>query len=235
MEQSRRDGATAAEGEIVVVIDDDAGVRNALRSLLRSAGFQIETFASVGEFMNPPPSDKVGCLVLDVRLPDISGLDFQTEIGRLRMNLPIVFMTGHGDIPMTVKAMRAGAIDFLAKPFLDQEMLDAVAKALALSRRVREEERGHAEQRKRFATLSPREREIMAHVVTGLMNKQIAHIVGLSEITVKIHRGNVMRKMNVRSLPDLVRVSQVLGLDHAQADPDKDPAQMVPVHRDTSV
>jgi len=235
MDKSGPGGPNAAEAEIVVVIDDDAGVRSALRSLLRSAGFQIETFASVAAFMNPPPAAQVGCLILDVRLPDISGLDFQAEIDRLRMNLPIVFMTGHGDIPMTVKAMRAGAIDFLAKPFLDQEMLDAVAKALAHSRRVREEERGIAEQRRRFETLSPREREIMAHVVTGLMNKQIAHVVGLSEITVKIHRGNVMRKMNVRSLPDLVRASQVLGPERPSADPDQSTPEARPVTRDTSV
>ena len=199
-------------GPVVLVVDDDASVRGALDSLFRSIGLRVQLFASAAELLAAKLPDAESCLVLDVRLPGVSGLDFQTQLARESNNIPIVFMTGHGDIPMSVRAMKAGAVDFLAKPFRDQDMLDAVTAALEHDRKRRESERQVGDLKALYATLSPREREIMGHVTAGLMNKQVAAAVGLSEITVKIHRGNVMRKLKARSLADLVRMAEALGV-----------------------
>lgn len=197
---------------VVLVVDDDASVRGALDSLFRSVGLRVQLFASAAELLAAKLPDVESCLVLDVRLPGVSGLDFQTQLARESNNIPIIFMTGHGDIPMSVRAMKAGAVDFLAKPFRDQDMLDAVTVAIEHDRKRRESERQVGDLKALYATLSPREREIMGHVTAGLMNKQVAAEVGLSEITVKIHRGNVMRKLKARSLADLVRMAEVLGV-----------------------
>ncbi len=205
-------GKGEVTGPVVLVVDDDAAVRGALDSLFRSVGLGVRLFASAAELLAAKLPDAESCLVLDVRLPGVSGLDFQTQLARDSNNIPIIFMTGHGDIPMSVRAMKAGAVDFLAKPFRDQDMLDAVALAIEHDRKRRESERQVGDLKALFATLSPREREIMGHVTAGLMNKQVAAAVGLSEITVKIHRGNVMRKLKARSLADLVRMAEVLGV-----------------------
>jgi FixJ family two-component response regulator len=197
---------------MVLVVDDDASVREAMQRLFRSVGLQAEVFASAAEFIRTKLADVPSCLVLDVRLPGLSGLDFQTELAKADIKVPIVFMTGHGDIPMTVKAMKAGAIEFLAKPFRDQDMLDAVRLGLERDRARREGERGIADMRARFATLTPREQEVMAFVTAGLMNKQIAGEMQLAEITVKLHRGSVMRKMGAKSLADLVRMAELVGI-----------------------
>lgn len=196
----------------VVIVDDDPAVRVALDSLFRSVGLATRIFAAPADLLAAPPPEGPGCLVLDVRLPGLSGLDVQDQLARIGTGLPIVFMTGHGDIPMTVRAMKAGAVDFLAKPFRDQDMLDAVAAAIGRDRARRAESAALDGLRARFETLTPREREVMGHVVTGLMNKQVAGLMGLSEITVKIHRGHAMRKMDARSLADLVRQAEALGL-----------------------
>jgi FixJ family two-component response regulator len=195
---------------VVVIVDDDAAVRDALDSLFRSIGLRTLSFASPAELLQGTVPDGPGCLILDVRLPGISGLDLQEQLVRHGIALPIVFMTGHGDIPMSVRAMKAGAVDFLPKPFRDQDMLDAVAAAIERDILRRAGASALDEVRTRYATLTPREREVMAHVASGLMNKQVAGLLGLSEITVKIHRGNVMRKMGVRTLADLVRQAQAL-------------------------
>jgi len=197
---------------VVFVMDDDSSVRDAMSSLFRSVGLKVELFASPAEFLRAPPADGPNCLVLDVRLPGLSGLDFQSDLERAGIHIPIVFMTGHGDIPMAVKAMKAGAVEFLAKPFRDQDMLDAVRAALAsdLARRERDKTATHL--RANFERLTAREQEIMTLVATGLMNKQIAAEIGVSEITVKFHRGNVTRKMGARSIAELVRMADVLGL-----------------------
>jgi FixJ family two-component response regulator len=204
----------AKKGEVtvpvVLVVDDDASVRGALDSLFRSVGLRVQLFASAAELLAAKLPDVESCLVLDVRLPGVSGLDFQTQLARDGNAIPIIFMTGHGDIPMSVRAMKAGAVDFLAKPFRDQDMLDAVTLAIEHDRKRRESDRQVGDLKALYATLSPREREIMGHVTAGLMNKQVAAEVGLSEITVKIHRGNVMRKLKARSLADLVRMAEVL-------------------------
>lgn len=197
---------------LVVVVDDDAAVRDALDSLLRSVGLQTRVLGAPSELLQAVLPDVPGCIVLDVRLPGISGLDLQGQLGAQGIHLPIVFMTGHGDIPMTVRAMKAGAVDFLAKPFRDQDMLDAVSAAIKRDTRRRQDMAARGSLEARYATLTPREREVMAHVVAGLMNKQVAGELHLSEITVKIHRGNVMRKMGVRSLADLVRHAEALGV-----------------------
>jgi FixJ family two-component response regulator len=197
-------------GPLVIVVDDDPSIREALQSLFRSVGLQTETFASTSALAERGPVDVESCLVLDVRLPGVSGLDFQTQLAASGREMPVVFMTGHGDIPMSVRAMKAGAVDFLSKPFRDQDMLDAVAAALDRDRRRRRERQELAALQARYAALTPREREVMAHVVTGLMNKQIAAEIGLSEITVKIHRGSMMRKMAARSVPALVRMAEAL-------------------------
>ncbi|KJV36768.1 response regulator transcription factor [Luteibacter yeojuensis] len=198
---------------VVCVVDDDQAVREALASLFRSVGLAVATFGSAADFLARENAAAPGCLVLDVRLPGVSGLDFQSQLAAMENSLPIVFMTGHGDIPMSVRAMKAGALDFLAKPFRDQDMLDAVAAAIERDAASRRETHALSAVRTAYASLTPREREVMRHVTAGLMNKQVGALLGLSEITVKIHRGNVMRKMGVRSLADLVRHAEALG-DH---------------------
>ncbi len=197
---------------VVFIVDDDASVREAMQRLFRSVGLRAEVFASASEFLRSKPADVPSCLVLDVRLPDLSGLDFQTELTKADIQIPIVFMTGHGDIPMTVKAMKAGAIEFLPKPFRDQDMLDAVRLGLERDRARRENQRGMADMQARVASLTPREQEVMALVTAGLMNKQIAGEMRLAEVTVKLHRGSVMRKMGAKSLADLVRMADIVGI-----------------------
>jgi FixJ family two-component response regulator len=196
----------------VIVIDDDSAVREALQSLLRSVGLRVEAFGSAQEYLNAKLSDGPACLILDVRLPGRSGLDFQNELARADISTPIIFITGHGDIPMSVQAMKAGAIEFLTKPFRDQDLLDAVHFALERDRSRRENEKAVSALRERFASLTPREREVLALVVTGRLNKQIAADIGTSEITVKVHRSNVMRKMRAGSFASLVRMADALGL-----------------------
>jgi FixJ family two-component response regulator len=204
---------TAAETKpIVYVVDDDASLRDALERLFRSVGLQAKTFASAPEFLRNPLADGPSCLVLDVRLPGLSGLDFQAELLKADIDIPIVFMTGHGDIPMTVRAMKAGAIEFLPKPFRDQDMLDAVQTGLERDRDRRRSASDTAKLKASFATLTSREQEIMGLVTAGLMNKQIAGQIGVSEITVKVHRGSVMRKMGAKSLAELVRMADALGI-----------------------
>ncbi|WP_103308691.1 MULTISPECIES: response regulator transcription factor [unclassified Pseudomonas] len=195
---------------IVYIVDDDAPLCQSLGSLLRSIGLQVHLFGSVAQFMNHPRPEQPSCLVLDVRLQGTSGLDCQRELAAANVQLPIVFMTGHGDIAMTVRAMKAGAVDFLAKPFREQDLIDAVTAAHHQDRQRRDAERGHQQVLDRYTTLTPRERQVMALAVSGLMNKQIAGELGLSEITVKIHRGQAMRKMCAHSFADLVRMAQVL-------------------------
>ena len=200
----------------VFVVDDDASVREALDSLFRSVGLGAKTFGSAAEFLQNKLQNKLpdtpSCLVLDVRLPGLSGLDFQAELAAAGHHIPIIFMTGHGDIPMTVKAMKAGAVEFLPKPFRDQDMLDAVIRALSQDRKRRDGDKAVSRLRQLFETLTPREREVLTHVTAGLMNKQIAHTLQVSEITVKIHRGHLMKKMEARSLADLVRMAETLGI-----------------------
>jgi FixJ family two-component response regulator len=203
--------ANTAE-KIVFIIDDDAAVRETLGSLFRSVGSRVEVFGSAHEFLNSKLRDVVSCLVLDVRLPGVSGLDFQAELADAGIRIPIIFMTGHGDIPMSVKAMKAGAVDFLAKPFRDQDILDAVAKALERDQKRRDNEKVVSDLRIVFDTLTSREREVMALVTAGLMNKQIAAELGVSEITVKVHRAHMMRKMRARSLIDLAKMADLLGI-----------------------
>lgn len=201
----------------VFVIDDDADLREALSSLFRSVGLQVKALATAPEFLQIKLPEGPTCLVLDVRLPGLSGLDFQAELTRAKIDIPIVFMTGHGDIPMTVRAMKAGAVEFLPKPFRDQDMLDAVQTGLERDRGRRKNASETAKLKASFDTLTAREQEIMGLVTTGLMNKQIAGRLGVSEITVKVHRGSVMRKMNARSLADLVRMADALGVRRAPA------------------
>ena len=201
---------------IVFVIDDDPSMRKALTNLFRSVGLRAEVFGSAREWLESKLPEVARCLVLDIRLPGPSGLDFQAELAKANIQIPIIFMTGHGDIPMTVKAMKAGAVDFLTKPFRDQDMLDAVAVAIERDRTRRKEEKIVAELRAVFETLTTRERDVLALVASGLMNKQIAAEIGLAEITVKIHRGHLMRKMGARSLADLVRMAEMLGIRRAK-------------------
>jgi FixJ family two-component response regulator len=203
----------AVESEaIVFVVDDDPSMRKALSNLFRSVGLRAEVFGSARELLDSELPEVASCLVLDIRLPGPSGLDFQAELAKANIQIPIIFMTGHGDIPMTVKAMKAGAVDFLTKPFRDQDMLDAVAIAIDRDRTRRKDEKIVAELRAVFETLTARERDVLALVASGLMNKQIAAEIGLAEITVKIHRGHIMRKMGAKSLADLVRMAEMLGV-----------------------
>ena len=201
-----------APTQLVFVIDDDASIRDAISRLLHAIGLTVRTFGSAREFLQHRLPDIPACLVLDVRLPGLSGLDFQAELAKANLNIPIIFMTSHGDVPMSVKAMKAGALDFLTKPFRDQDMLDAVTMALERDRKRRESERTVSDLRAHFESLTAREREVMGFVTAGLMNKQIAAEIGLSEITVKIHRGHMMKKMGARSLADLVRIAEALGI-----------------------
>ena len=197
---------------VVLVVDDDPSLREALGRLFRSVDLESRLFSSVAELLLHKFPDVPCCLVLDIRLPGVSGLDFQTQLANSKIHVPIIMMTGHGDIPMSVRAMKGGAVDFLTKPFRDQDILDAVAHAIERDRERRDSDKTHAELRERFETLTPREREIMELVTAGLMNKQVAGELGLSEITVKIHRGHLMSKMAVRSLADLVRAGEALEL-----------------------
>jgi FixJ family two-component response regulator len=197
----------------VLVIDDDPDLRASVGRLLRSVGLQTELFASISDFLKSDPPDGPTCLVLDVRLPGQSGLDFQRELAASRRELPIIFITGHGDIPMSVQAMKGGAVEFLTKPFRDQDLLDAIKVALDRDRTRREADASLRALRQRFDALTPREREIMIHVVRGRLSKQIAGDIGISETTVKVHRSNLMRKMGVRSLPELGRVADKLKLN----------------------
>ena len=202
--------AEQTDQPLVHVIDDDPSLRSALESLFRSVGTEVRTYGSAREFLDAKRPDRPGCLVLDIRLPGTSGLDFQSQLGELGIGLPVVLMTGHGDIPMSVRGMKAGAVDFLPKPFRDQDMLDAVAAAIERDRRDRTVSAQNEALQTRYATLSPREQQVMALVTAGRLNKQAAFELELSEITVKIHRGSAMRKMGARTLPDLVRMAEAL-------------------------
>ena len=196
---------------IVFIVDDDPLVRGSVSSLLRSVGLQTRVFGTTSEFLQDKRPPLPSCLVLDVRLPGVSGLDFQAELSSRNIHIPIIFMTGHGDIPMTVRAMKAGAVEFLTKPFREQDMLDAVKLALQRDQSRIESEKAWSGLKSSFGTLTPREREIMALVASGLMNKQVAGKIGVSEVTVKVHRGRIMQKMGARSLADLVRMAEALG------------------------
>ena len=212
-ERSKSSPEPASAGEpVVFIIDDDASMRRALSNLFQSVGLEVEVFGSAPEMLQSKLPDVASCLVLDIRLPGLSGLDFQTELAKANIRIPIIFMTGHGDIPMTVRAMKGGALDFLTKPFRDQDMLDAVVTAIDRDRKRREAEKVVTTLQALFETLTSREREVLTLVASGLMNKQIAAELGLAEITVKIHRGHIMKKMGARSLADLVRTAETLGI-----------------------
>ena len=202
--------------ELVYVVDDDAGVRDSLSRLLRSVGMEVAMYGSVADFARARRPDVCSCLLLDVRLQGASGLDLQDQLNRDGVPLPVVFMTGFGDIPMTVRAMKGGAVDFLAKPFREQDLLDAVHQALARDRERRAKSHAHEALATRYAALTPREKQVMALAVSGLMNKQIAGETGTSEITVKIHRGNAMRKMEAKTFADLVRMAEALDITHGR-------------------
>ena len=197
---------------MVFVVDDDASMRGAVSNLIRSVGFQVEAFTSAQEFLASTRPDTPCCLILDVRLPQVSGLDIQAELTKAQIHIPIIFVTGHGDVPMSVKAMKAGAVEFLTKPFRDQDLLDAVKVALERSRVSRTNEKAISELKTKFQTLTPREQQVMAWVTGGYLNKQIAAEIGVTEITVKVHRGNVMRKFGTKSLAELVKISDILGI-----------------------
>jgi FixJ family two-component response regulator len=202
---------------VVLVVDDDASVREAIRDLLQSVDLRVELFRSPATFLQADLPDAPCCIVLDVRLPGQSGLELQAELVREDVRVPIIFLTGHGDVPMTVRALKAGAIDFLEKPFREQDLLDAVSIAIDIDRKRRNDDAKRMDVRARYEALTGREQQIMKSATDGLLNKQIAYQLGISEITVKIHRGNVMRKMGAKSLPDLVRMVAALGLDSARS------------------
>jgi len=197
---------------MVFVVDDDASMRGAVSNLIRSVGFQVEAFTSAQEFLASTRPDTPCCLILDVRLPQVSGLDIQAELTKAQIHIPIIFVTGHGDVPMSVKAMKAGAVEFLTKPFRDQDLLDAAKVALERSRVSRTNEKAISELKTKFQTLTPREQQVMAWVTGGYLNKQIAAEIGVTEITVKVHRGNVMRKFGTKSLAELVKMADILGI-----------------------
>ena len=199
-----------SERAVVHIVDDDASMRCALEGLFESVGLETRTYAAAGEFLAARPVDKPGCIVIDVRLPDMNGLDFHAQLIQSGVRLPVVMITGYGDIPMTVRAMKRGAVDFLSKPLHDQDMLDAVMAAIERDRRRRTVDGDVSQMRQRFGTLSPREQQVMLLVTAGKMNKEVAGDLGISEITVKIHRGAAMRKMGARTLPDLVRMAELV-------------------------
>jgi FixJ family two-component response regulator len=196
----------------VFIIDDDRGMRQAVQDLVESVGLRAESFATGQEFLGRQPTSNPSCLVLDVRLPQMSGLDFQRQLTEIGMQIPIIFITAHGDVPMSVRALKSGAVEFLTKPFRDQDLLDAIQQALQRDRAAREQQADILDVHERYQTLTPREREVMALVVSGLLNKQIASEIGASEATVKIHRGNLMQKMQAESLIELVRMADKLKL-----------------------
>jgi FixJ family two-component response regulator len=197
---------------LVFIVEDDESMRRALSNLFQSVGLEVQLFGSAAEMLQGELPDVASCLVLDIRLPGLSGLDFQSELARANINIPIIFMTGHGDIPMSVRAMKGGAVDFLTKPFRDQDMLDAVTVAIERDRKRREADRIAGHLQALLDSLTPREREVLALVSSGLMNKQVAAELGLAEITVKIHRGHIKKKMGAKSLADLVRMAETLGI-----------------------
>jgi FixJ family two-component response regulator len=204
------------EGPLVLIVDDEQLVRQALSTLLRSVGYRIKLYATAQELYDDNAIDDANCLILDVRLPFVSGLDFQQKLSDGGSQLPVIFVSGHGDIPMTVRAMKAGATDFLSKPFRDQDILDAVAAATEKDRQARGSDKSAVDLKARFQTLSTREQEIMSMATTGLMNKQIAGELGLSEITVKIHRGKITRKMMAKTFADLVKMAEALNLSYTK-------------------
>jgi FixJ family two-component response regulator len=202
------------DNPIVLVIDDDPDVREGLRALLQSVNLESRAYTSAPEFFRSKLPDQVSCLILDVRLPGLGGLDFQAELAKVNVNIPIIFITGYGDIPMSVKAMKAGAVEFLTKPVREQDLLDAVREALERDRRRRKSDEEIHDLRNRYNGLSPREQEVMSLVAAGLMNKQVAAEIGIVEVTVKVHRHNIMKKLGAKSLADLVRMADALGVPH---------------------
>jgi FixJ family two-component response regulator len=209
-------GVGGGEEPVVLVIDDDMAMRESLSGLFRSVGLRVKVFGSAPELLQTKLPNAPSCLVLDIRLPGMSGLDFQVEMAKSGIHIPIIFMTGHGDIPMSVQAMKAGAVDFLTKPFRHQEMLHAVTQALDVDQKRRAHEKTVSDLRLLYESLTPREREVLALVTAGMLNKLIAEELGVSEITVKVHRSHVMRKMRTRSLADLARIADTLGIRRAQ-------------------